>query len=159
MNKLYLTKNFYLVIALLSILSLISAIYIEYIIGIKPCKLCLYQRVPYILSIFLCFIGYGNIKNKIWLYLLITVFLISGVLAGYHVGIENNIFPEFSGCAANNLDIMEKDELLNSLKNSVPNCKNINFKLAGFSLATINLFISSSIVVISTKLLTNEKNR
>ncbi len=159
MNKLYLTKNFYLVIALLSILSLISAIYIEYIIGIKPCKLCLYQRVPYILSIFLCFIGYGNIKNKIWLYLLIMVFLISGVLAGYHVGIENNIFPEFSGCTANNLDIMEKDELLNSLKNSVPNCKNINFKLAGFSLATINLFISSSIVVISTKLLTNEKNR
>ena len=159
MNKLYLTKNFYLVIALLSILSLISAIYIEYIIGIKPCKLCLYQRVPYILSIFLCFIGYGNIKKKIWLYLLIMVFLISGVLAGYHVGIENNIFPEFSGCTANNLDIMEKDELLNSLKNSVPNCKNINFKLAGFSLATINLFISSSIVVISTKLLTNEKNR
>ena len=98
----------YLLIALLSILTLISAVYIEYVLDIKPCKLCLYQRIPYIIAIFLCFFGYGNFKNLLWGYLLILTFVISLILSGYHAGIENDIFQEFSGCSANNLNIIDK---------------------------------------------------
>ena len=159
MNNFFNIKNFYFLLALLSICSLISAVYIEYAIGIKPCKLCLYQRLPYIVSIFLCFFGYINSKNPIWIGLLSLTFLVSIILSGYHWGIESNIFPEFSGCTANNLNILDKEELLNSLSEILPNCKDVSFRIFGLSLATINFFISLLIVIISLVVIKNEKNR
>tara|TARA_Y100000590_G_scaffold375761_1_gene440920 strand:- start:44 stop:523 length:480 start_codon:yes stop_codon:yes gene_type:complete len=159
MNNFFNIKNFYFLLALLSICTLISAVYIEYAIGIKPCKLCLYQRLPYIVSIFLCFFGYINSKNPIWIGLLSLTFLVSIILSGYHWGIESNIFPEFSGCTANNLNILDKEELLNSLSEILPNCKDVSFRIFGLSLATINFFISLLIVIISLVVIKNEKNR
>ena len=159
MNKLLKLKNIYLLISAISIFTLLSAIYIEYILGVKPCILCLYQRVPYIIAIFFCFFGYYNLKNKLWIYLLVITFLISAILSGYHVGIENNVFNEFSGCTSNNSNIVNKDELLKALKETQPNCKDVTFKLLGFSLATINLFLSIIIVILSIKIIKNEKNR
>ena len=159
MNKLLKLKNIYLLISAISIFTLLSAVYIEYILGVKPCILCMYQRVPYIIAIFLCFFGYYNIKNKLWIYLLVITFLISAILSGYHVGIENNVFNEFSGCTSNNSNIVNKDELLKALKETQPNCKDVTFKLLGFSLATINLFLSIIIIILSIKIIKNEKNR
>ena len=159
MNKLLKLKNIYLLISAISIFTILSAIYIEYILGVKPCILCLYQRVPYIIAIFFCFFGYYNLKNKLWIYLLIITFLISAILSGYHVGIENNVFNEFSGCTSNNSNIVNKDELLKALKETQPNCKDVTFKLLGFSLATINLFLSIIIIILSIKIIKNEKNR
>ncbi len=81
------------------------------------------------------------------------------MISGYHVGIENNIFKEFSGCTGNNLNIINKTELLESLSNSMPNCKTVTFKILGLSLATINFIISIVIIFISIKYFINEKNR
>ena len=92
MSKINSIKNYYLIILLICIVSLLSAVYIEYVLNIRPCTLCLYQRVPYIISIFICFFGYNYYKNLYWLILLIMVFIIRSFLSGYHVGIENNIF-------------------------------------------------------------------
>ena len=159
MNKILNVKNFYIIIFLLSIFSLSSAIYIEYALSINPCMLCLYQRIPYIVAIFLCLFGYSNLKKTLWIYLLTFNFLLSLILSGYHVGIENNIFPEFSGCTANNLNIIDKEELIKSLGENLPNCKDVNFTLIGLSLATINLFISLIISITGILVIKNEKNR
>ena len=159
MSKLLKLKNLYLLLTAISIFTLLSAVYIEYILGVKPCVLCIYQRVPYMIAIFFCFYGYYNLKNKLWIYLLVITFLLSAILSGYHVGIENNIFKEFSGCTSNNTDIIDKDELLKSLKETQPNCKDVTFKLLGFSLATINIFLSIIIVILIIKTIKNEKNR
>ena len=152
-------KNYYLIILFTCLMSLLSAIYIEYVLIIKPCTLCLYQRIPYIMAIFVCFFGYNYSKNLIWLLMLIITFIISTLISGYHIGIENNVFKEFSGCTGNNLGITNKLDLLESLNNSMPNCKTINFKIMGFSLATINFIISIVISFISTMYFINEKNR
>tara|TARA_Y100000590_G_C15314246_1_gene861345 strand:- start:193 stop:672 length:480 start_codon:yes stop_codon:yes gene_type:complete len=159
MKKTLSIKNFYLFVFGLCIVSLVSAVYIEHILEHPPCKLCLYQRIPYIISIFICFIGFNYNKNFFWLYLLILTFTFSIALSGYHVGIENNIFKEFSGCTNNNLNITNKLELLNSLNKTLPNCKNVNFRLLGLSLATINLIISLFIVVLSILFIKHEKNK
>ena len=94
-----------------------------------------------------------------WVKLLTLIFVISFVISGYHVGIENNVFNEFSGCTSNNSNIVNKDELLKALKETQPNCKDVTFKLLGFSLATINLFLSIIIIILSIKIIKNEKNR
>ena len=152
-------KRFYLIIFLLCVISLISAVYIEYILEQTPCKLCIYQRVPYLFGIFVCFFGYNYFKNFFWLYTLLTIFMLSSILSGYHMGIENNIFNEFSGCTNANLNITNKSELLNSLSKTLPNCKDVNFRMFGLSLATINLIVSSLIVMLSVIFIKNEKNR
>ena len=159
MQNIYSLKNYYLIILITCIASLLSAVYIENILNVKPCTLCLYQRIPYIISIFICFLGYNYHKSLYWLMLLIIVFIISSFLSGYHVGIENNIFKEFSGCTGNNLNITNKLKLLESLSNAKPNCKEINYKILGLSLATINFIISIVISSTSIKYFINEKNK
>ena len=159
MQKQYNIKNFYLLISLLSVTILIGAIYIEYVIGAQPCVLCKYQRIPYVVSIFLCFAGYKNPYAKIWIYSLILIFLISIVISAYHVGIENNIFPEFSGCTVDNINIIDKNLLLKKLSEVPPNCKDVNFRIFGLSLATINVLISLIVVIISIRIIVYEKNR
>ena len=58
-------KKFYKIILTLSFFSLIAALYVEYILGFKPCILCIYQRIPYAIAILISLsaflIGYRNI--------------------------------------------------------------------------------------------------
>ena len=152
-------KLFYIIILLISFFAVSSALFVEYVLSIQPCKLCLYQRIPYIFSILVCFFGYFFPKNKIWIYFLIITFISSIAISGYHVGIENNIFTEFSGCTNNNLNTTDKAELLENLNNLLPNCKDINFKILGLSLATINFLLSIVLFGIIIKYFNNEKNR
>tara|TARA_B100000131_G_scaffold310744_1_gene342756 strand:- start:340 stop:816 length:477 start_codon:yes stop_codon:yes gene_type:complete len=154
-----LKKSFYLSILSISIFTIFSALYIEYVLSIPVCKLCLYQRIPYIFSIVICFFGYFFSNNKLWSYFLLLIFLISATISGYHIGIENNIFKEFSGCTSNNLNIIDKDELLQNLNNNLQNCKDVNFRIFGLSLATINFILSIALTLIVIKYLQNEKNK
>ena len=94
-----------------------------------------------------------------WLYLLTLTFILSSILSGYHIGIENNFFSEFSGCTNNSLDITDKSKILESLSKNMPNCKDVSFRIFGLSLATINFMISLTISVISILIIKNEKNR
>ena len=158
MNILLKKKNFYLFILFYSLIAIFFALYIEHVLGYKACKLCLYQRVPYIIAIFISFIGYNYFKNNKILILVFIIFIISALVSGYHYGIENNIFEEFSGCAVNSLDIVDKTELLKSLNDNVVSCKDANFKLFGISLAGINLLFSLLIVIYSLRTLFYEKN-
>ena len=151
-------KKLYFFVFLISIFSILSAIYIEFVLGIKPCVLCLYQRVPYIVAIFICFLGYYN-NSFFWIYFLFLIFLIGVFLSSYHLGIENNIFMEFSGCKNENINTTDKAELLQSLNNFLPSCKEVNFKIFGLSLATINFFLSIALTSITIRYLYNEKNR
>ena len=159
MEKILTIKKFYLLIFLISIISLLGAVFIENVLEQSPCRLCLYQRIPYLISIFICFFGFNYYKNFLWMYLLLILFIISAILAGYHVGIENSIFEEFSGCTSENINITNKLDLLNNLKKTMPSCKNVDFKLFGLSLATINLIISLVISAISIKIIKYEKNK
>tara|TARA_B100001029_G_scaffold139397_1_gene118686 strand:- start:586 stop:1062 length:477 start_codon:yes stop_codon:yes gene_type:complete len=158
MNIFFRKKNFYLLIFFYSLLAIFFALYIEYFLGYKPCKLCLYQRIPYIIAIFISFIGYNYFKNDKILILIIIIFLISILVSGYHYGIENNVFKEFIGCTTNSLEIVDKTELLNSLNDNVVSCKDANFKLFGISLAGINLLFSLLIVIYTLRTLFYGKN-
>ncbi len=81
------------------------------------------------------------------------------IISGYHVGIENNIFSEFSGCTNQNINTIDKSELLRNLNNFLPNCKDVNFKIFGLSLATINFLLSIALTVIIIRYYIYEKNR
>ena len=135
-------------------LFLISAYIIEYGLGHKPCNLCLYQRIPYFISIGLI-LGILLIKKyeKTNLLILTLVSIASACLAFYHVGIEYGFFPE-TFCEANKISSGNNDykQLLKDLRDSPWSCKNVTFRIFGLSLATINTVFSLGLSVIFSKL-------
>ena len=87
------------------------------------------------------------------------IFIGSAILSGYHFGIEKDIFEEFSGCISEEIKSLDKDKILNSLQQTNTGCKNVNFRILGLSLATINFIISFVITSFSIYMYKNEKNR
>ena len=159
MNNIFEIKKFYIIIFIFSLISLLIALYIEFYLGYSPCKLCIYQRIPYLIAIFVTLLGINYYKNLIWLYFLLITFFLSFLLSGYHFGIEQEIFKEFSGCTGNSINIIDKNELLKLLNSEVNTCKNVDFKIFGLSLATINILLSFIIFILVLKVIKNEKNK
>ena len=152
------TNNIFL-IAILAIISLmiISALIIQYWLGHEPCKLCLYQRIPYFLSILLIIkILFIKKYEKITLLILFLVFISSATLAFYHFGIEQGFFNESLACTTGDLSkILSKEELLERLKQQNIGCKDVSFRILGLSLAAINTIFSLLLTVIFTRLFIN----
>ena len=141
-------------ILIFSILSILFAFYVEYILGHKPCNLCLFQRLPYILIIFLIvlLLIFRNFERLIFLFLSI-IFLSGALLALYHFGIEQGIFPESFVCKSDdNHGTLNKEEILKQLKIRQISCKDVTFTMLGVSLATINTFVSTILAIITFKI-------
>jgi len=150
------------IILLISIIALASAYFIEYILGHKPCNLCLIERLPYLIAIL--FILAGLIISKLEKIILITltlIFMVSTILSFYHFGIEQGFFNESLVCISNNeINNLTKDDLIKELQKKVVSCKDVQFTLLGLSLATLNAIISFILSAITFKLFLNyEKNR
>ena len=142
-------------------LILISAFLIEHQLGHKPCKLCIYQRVPYFVAILLILKMLLTASyQKIALFILALTFLVSASLAFYHFGIEQGFFNESLICKAENpTEALSKEKLLQLLEANPISCKDVSFEMFGFSLAAINTIFSIALSVIFIKLFINyDKN-
>ena len=138
-------------------LILISAFLIEHQLGHKPCKLCIYQRVPYFVAILLILkMLLTTSYQKIALFILALTFLVSASLAFYHFGIEQGFFNESLICKAENpTEALSKEKLLQLLEANPISCKDVSFEMFGFSLAAINTIFSIALSVIFIKLFIN----
>ena len=139
-----------------SILSLSTAYFIQYVLGHKPCNLCIIERIPYIAAIILIsLIFILNRYQKIISSLILILFIFGAVVSFYHFGIEQGFFSESLVCDLGNSQPLNKEELLNQLKKTeIVSCKDVTFRFLGLSLATINTIISiilSGIMVIIFK--------
>ena len=150
--------NFYLkIIFLISLISIISAFFIEYILGHQPCNLCLIERIPYGLSIILIILNYLFKKNEQFIIVLLTLlFSFSFIISFYHFGIEQSFFEDSSVCGLKNTsDIISKEELLKQLQVKTVSCKDVTFRIFGFSLTTFNMLLSLLLVIFLTITLKN----
>ena len=149
-------------ILLFSIFSIVTAYFIQYVLGHQPCNLCLIERIPYILStiIIIVFLFYKKFE-KIVLIILSLIFFTATLLSFYHFGIEQGFIKESLVCdldTSNN--VLTTEALLNQLKEIPVSCKDVTFKIFNLSLATFNIFITLILGVITIKLfLAYEKNR
>ena len=151
-------NNLILIVILFFVsLVLISAFIIEYGLGHQPCNLCLYERIPYILSILLIIkILFFKKYEKITLFILFLIFIASAVLAFYHFGIEQGFFSESFVCKVGDLSgTLSKEQLLEQLNKNSISCKDVSFRVLGLSLATINTILSIILSVIFLKLFLN----
>ena len=142
------------IVLFISLFSLISAFFIEYILGHQPCNLCLIQRIPYGLSIILIIFNFFLRKNiQFIILLLILIFSFSLILSFYHFGIEQGFFEESSVCGVKDIsNVISKEELLKQLQEKTVSCKDVTFKIIGFSLTTINMLLSLILVLLLIKI-------
>tara|TARA_A100001234_G_scaffold25461_1_gene19870 strand:- start:1837 stop:2325 length:489 start_codon:yes stop_codon:yes gene_type:complete len=145
------------IIFFISLISILSALFIEYVLGHQPCNLCLIQRIPYGLSIILITLNYFLKKNERFIILLlILVFSFSLIISFYHFGIEQGFFKESAVCGLKNVtEIISKEEILKQLQTKTVSCKDVTFKIFGFSLTTFNIFISLILIFLLIKIFKN----
>ena len=125
--------------------------------GHKPCNLCLIERLPYVLAIIIISVGLILKKfEKTIIIFLILIFVVATIISFYHFGIEQGFFEESLVCKLDkNITNLSKDELLKELQKETISCKDVSFRIFGFSLATINTIISLILSVITIKIFLN----
>ncbi|MDB2550311.1 disulfide bond formation protein B [Rickettsiales bacterium] len=133
------------VIFLLSFFPLIAAYIAEYGFGLEPCKLCIYQRIPFFIIIFFALFPvffFKNIKLKNYIFYLALLLLFSNMmLALYHVGIEQKIFELPASCSgADILNMPNIDQLTELIMNkSAAKCDEPEFEFFGITMAVMNV--------------------
>ena len=150
--------NSYLkIILFISLIAIISAFFIEYALGHQPCNLCLIQRIPYGLCIILIIINFLQRKNeRFFILLLILIFFFSFFISFYHFGIEQGFFKESIVCKMENTsNIISKEEILKQLQAKTVSCKDVTFRIFGFSLTAFNMILSLILIFVLIKIFQN----
>ena len=132
------------IIFLVSVIALISAFFIEYILGHQPCNLCIFERIPYLLAIIIILFNLKfNKFEKFFILLLTTVFLFGTILSLYHLGIEQGFVQESLVCdIKSGSNLLSKEEILKQLQEKNVSCKDVTFNIFGLSLTSYNILIS-----------------
>ena len=137
---------------------LLSAYYIQYILKVPPCPMCQYQRIPYYLAVVVLGVFFFNIMDfkKLILFLIFLSF-INIAISFYHIGIEQGFFNELTSCK-DNLGANNTQELLKELSNKgIVSCKEVSFRIFGFSLATLNFLVNIALILFYSFILKYEK--
>jgi len=148
-------------ILLISIIALISAFFIEYILGHQPCNLCILERIPYFLAIIVILLNYKFIEfEKFFILFLTIIFLFGTILSLYHLGIEQGLIQESLVCdLKSGSNLLSKEEILKQLQKKSVSCKDVTFKMFGLSLTSYNILISILITFSTGKIYFNyDKN-
>ena len=137
-------EHYLKIILLFSFVALISAYFIEYVLGHQPCNLCLIERIPYGISVILIITILVFKKNQEFLVLLLVLtFIFSLAISFYHYGIEQGFFQESSICGVKGFnESITKEDLLRQLNEKIVSCKDVTFRVFGLSLTSINIVIS-----------------
>ena len=145
-------------ILFVSLTALISAFFIEYVLGHEPCNLCILERIPYLVAIVIILLNYKFSQfEKLFLGLLIIVFLTATILSVYHFGIEQGFIEESLVCdLKNGSGVTSKEEILKQLQEQKVSCKDVTFKIFGLSLTTYNIVISILITIYTLKIYLND---
>ena len=141
------------IIFLVSTVALLSAFFIEYILGHQPCNLCIFERIPYLLAIIIILFNFKfNQFGKFFILLLVIVFLFGTILSLYHLGIEQGFIQESLVCdLKSGSNLLSKEEILKQLQEKDISCKDVTFKIFGLSLTSYNILISLLISISSGK--------
>ena len=141
------------IIAILSLVFLALAYFIEYCLNIAPCKLCLYQRIPYFILVILGVLVSVRIGKKISENILLNlcrlVIIVEICLAGYHVGIERGVIHEIIPCKVDSSSIGSAENLRMQIEDVQPSCQEVGFRIFSLSLAEINLIAIFCLLILS----------
>src|SRR5436305_5720808 len=129
-----------------------SALLSQYVGGLQPCELCLYERWPYyaaIVATAIALLSGGDRAIRAVVALCVLLFAASTVLAFYHVGVEQHWFAGPSACTGSATGATSIEALKAQLLARQPvSCDAPSWTLFGISLAGLN-FIASALLTVA----------
>lgn len=143
-----------ILIGIYSLTVLISVYFMEFVLGWKPCELCILQRYPYIIIIIISIaltvakIKNINISSKLAIVLILAPIFTGLLIAVYHFGVENSYWRNISACSdqLSNIDV-NTDNLLSGLNEIKPNCSD-PVKIFGLSISGYNIISNILMIMI-----------
>lgn len=144
-------------IFLISALSLMAALTAQYVYGLQPCVLCVYQRWPYGIVMVLSMFGLATLYKEEWarfasllVFICSLVFFVGGAIAFYHVGVEQHWWASaVEGCAVD-FEARDVDELM-ALMDNKPSvrCDEVAWAdpFFGISMAGYNMLLSFMLAI------------
>ncbi len=123
-------------------LALTAAYISEFGFNMKPCVLCLYQRVPFFAIIALGVFGLffeKQLSKKLALFSCLLLLTINIGIAFYHVGVEKKIFHMTQKCTSDIKSFADIKELQQHLEDQgTTRCDEPQFVFLGLSMAAWN---------------------
>jgi disulfide bond formation protein DsbB len=154
------SKQIFFISVLFSIFAILAALFMQYVLGHAPCKLCTYQRIPYYIIIFLGLVTFFFPKIiKISFILLGLLLMAEFFVSNYHTLSTYEII-EYSGCQSAKIpsDINQLKEALMS-DSLIVSCSNANLKFFGLPLSLYNAFFSLMFLIVIGFHAFKEKNQ
>ncbi len=110
----------------------------QYGFGLPPCEMCWWQRYPHFAALPLAFAAYVMKPPQVWATLAGLAILTSGLIGGFHAGVEYGWWEGITGCSTlpSTIDVMDP------LAAPLIRCDVAPWTLVGISLAGFNFLIS-----------------
>lgn len=130
---------------LLPVALLGGALISQYVFGLYPCEMCMWQRWPHLVAIILA-LSALLFRSRSWSLPLVVAaavaILISGLIGGFHAGVEYGWWEGFTSCSTN---LASDGDMLESIMNApLVRCDVAPWTLFGISLAGFNFLLSVS---------------
>ncbi len=136
---------------LASLGSLAAAFAGEYMFGLEPCILCLYERVPYAVAAGIVGTALLMPPGSIWRVraaaVVAAVFIVGAGLAFYHVGVEQHWWRSLGACGG--ALATDVEDLRNLGAADLKPCDRVDWRLFGLSLAGYNVILSIALAALS----------
>jgi len=124
---------------------LLGAFAFQYLGGLAPCKMCIWQRWPHGLAIVIGLIAW---RAGIFAWLGGLVVAVGAGIGFYHAGVETGLFSGPDSCTSGPIGNQSAEELLASILNTpLVRCDEIAWSLFGISMAGWNAVLSVVLVV------------
>ncbi|ACZ49454.1 putative disulfide bond formation protein DsbD [Anaplasma centrale str. Israel] len=133
-----------------SVLALAAAYVGELVYHLVPCRLCLYERVPYFTALVFSLITMLR-GDKYSLYFAAMCYVGSVALSAYHAGLEYGWFTDFLHCAGDVDPRASVDDIKrNLLSNDVaPSCGVPGFVFLGLSISGWNVVYATGCLLLA----------
>lgn len=133
----------------LAVLLLGGAYISQYGFGLFPCEMCWWQRYPHFAALGFALLSLFAPPKRLWIAIAAGGILTSGLIGGFHAGVEYHWWQGITGCAGGDPMSFE-----------IVRCDQAAWTLAGISLAGFNaLFSIGGAIAIWVLLLAKEKVR
>ena len=127
-----------------------GALWFQYVGGLMPCSLCIWQRWPHIIIILLAVIALFARMPRLVLSAVAITAAISLILAAYHAGVEWQLWSGPSGCTASLSNSGDLTSLTDSLlATPIVRCDEVAWSFMGLSMAGWNSLFSLDIFLIA----------
>ena len=140
-------RGMLLAILVISLAALATALAGQYLFGLQPCILCLYERVPWALAALVAavgLVGWSGRRGSVPIALCAAIFAAGGALAFYHMGVEQHWWGSIAGCGGLPVSGLTLDDLRpETLATGLKPCDRVDWRLFGLSLAGYNAIASA----------------